>query len=368
MTLCYKGFIPFEIAAAIVLGENIGTTITANIAAMVGNVFAKRAARAHFLFNIFGVIWMLILFYPYLKAIDWFMINYTSAGSPFLNVEAINWGLVSFHISFNIINTLIWIWFLNFIVRVAERMVPVKTGEDETFHLEYIGSELTRTPELSLEEAKKEVVTLGRLVIKMSSVTRELLFETKSKAQRKLQQRIQEYEELSDHLEEEIANYLVKVAEGRLSPSASITMRSILSIINDLERIADLYFQMSQEILRKNSKGITFDEHQMDKLNQMFILIDEALLIMRQNLNSTYQKVSLKEALEKERAINQLKYKFRKSNLKSIERKEYNWKNGIVYNELFNLLEKIGNHILDISEAIAGQISRDEEDLPQISS
>ena len=368
LTLCYKGFIPFEIAAAIVLGENIGTTITANIAAIVGNVFAKRAARAHFLFNIFGVIWMLILFNFYLRGIDWFMINYTAMGSPFQNVEAINWGLVSFHISFNIINTLIWIWFLNFIVRVAERMVPAKTGEDETFHLEYIGSELTRTPELSLEEAKKEVVTLGRLIIKMSSVTRELLFETKPKGQRKLHQRIQEYEELSDHLEEEIANYLVKVAEGRLSPSASITMRSILSIINDLERIADFYFQMSQEISRKNSKGITFDEHQMGKLNEMFVHIDEALLIMRNNLNSTYQKVSLKEALEKEKSINELKYKFRKSHLKSIERKEYNWKNGIVYNELFNHLEKIGNHILDVSEAIAGQISRDEEDLPQVGS
>ena len=143
------------------MGENIGTTITANIAAIVGNVFAKRAARAHFLFNIFGVIWMLILFKPYLRGIEWFMVNYTAVGSPFDQVEAINWGLVSFHISFNIINTLIWIWFLNFIVRVAERMVTAKTGEDETFHLEYIGSELTRTPELSLEEAKKRGSNFG---------------------------------------------------------------------------------------------------------------------------------------------------------------------------------------------------------------
>ena len=206
---------------------------------------------------------------------------------------------------------------------------------------------------------------MGRLIIKMSSVTRELLFATKPKVQRKLHQRIQEYEELSDHLEEEIANYLVKVAEGRLLPSASITMRSILSIINDLERIADFYYQMSQEISRKNSKGISFDENQMSRLNEMFMHIDEAMLIMRQNLNSTYQKVSLKEALEKEKSINLLKYKFRKSHLKSIERKEYDWKNGIVYNELFNHLEKIGNHILDVSEAIAGHISRDEEDLPQ---
>ena len=366
LTLCYKGFIPFEIAAAIVLGENIGTTITANIAAIVGNVFAKRAARAHFLFNTFGVIWMLILFKPYLQMIDWVMVNYSDLGSPFQNVEAINWALVTFHISFNILNTLIWIGLLNFIVRVAEKMVPSRRGDDETFHLEYIGSEMTRTPEMSLEEAKKEVITLGRLIIKMNSVARDLLFETKPKAQRYLHKRIEEYEELSDHLEEEIANYLVKVAEGRLTPSASITMRSILSIINDLERIADFYYQISQEIARKNNKGIQFNEKQMGRLNEMFLLIDDALLIMKTNLNDTYQKVSLKEALEKEGAINELKWKFRKSHLKSIERKEYHWKSGIVYNELFNHLEKIGNHILDISEAISGQISRDEEDLPQV--
>ena len=363
LTLCYKGFIPFEIAAAIVLGENIGTTITANIAAIVGNVFAKRAARAHFIFNIFGVLWMLILFPFYLKGINYLMVNFTSLGSPFENVEAINWALVAFHSSFNLFNTLIWIGFIDLIVRVAERMVPSKKDDDETFHLEYIGSEITRTPELSLEEAKKEVLTFGRLISKMHQVTGSLLFEPNPQNARKLHLRIKEYEDLSDHLEEEIATYLVKVAEGRLSPGSSVIMRSILSIINDMERIADFYYQMSQEIGRVNNKKISFTEGQFSKLRQIYGHIDEALAIMNENLKNDYNRVNIDNALAKEKDINLLKVKFKKFHLKSIERGEYHWKNGIVYTEIFNLLEKIGNHILDISEAIAGHVSKDEEDL-----
>ena len=365
LTLCYKGFIPFEIAAAIVLGENIGTTITANIAAIVGNVFAKRAARAHFIFNIFGVAWMLIIFPFYLKAIEWSMVHYTSLGSPFQNVAAINWALVTFHISFNLINTLIWIGFLGVIVKVAEHMVPTRKEDDETFHLEYIGSEITRSPELSLEEAKKEVTTFGRLITKMHKVIGSLLFESNQNL-RRLHIRIKEYEELSDHLEEEIATYLVKVAEGRLSPSASITMRSILSIINDMERIADFYYQMSKEIARLENKKITLTDEQVSSLREMYNHIKEALGIMNNNLNMNYIQVSIEKALTKERAINQSKKNFRKSHLKSIERKEYHWKSGIIYIEIFNLMEKIGNHIMDITEAIAGNLSKDEEDLPKV--
>jgi len=364
LTLCFKGFIPFEVAAAIVLGENIGTTITANIAAIIGNVFAKRAARAHFIFNVFGVIWMLILFPFYLRGIEWFMVNYTALGSPFENVEAINWALVAFHISFNIINTLIWIGFLDLIVRIAERLVPTRTDDDETFHLEYIGSEITRTPELSLEEAKKEVLTLCRLIQRMHQVIGLLLFEPDPKNTRRHHIRIKEYEELSDHLEEEIATYLVKVAEGRLSPGSSIVMRSILSIVNDMERIADFYYQMSQEISRMESKKINFTEGQKTRLKNMYTLIEDALSIMKENLDNNYNKVTIDKALAKEKDINLLKRKFKKSHLKSIERKEYHWKSGIIYTEIFNLFEKIGNHVMDITEAISGQLGKDEEDLP----
>lgn len=364
LTLCYKGFIPFEIAAAIVLGENIGTTITANIAAIVGNVFAKRAARAHFIFNIFGVLWMLVLFPFYLRGIEWFMVNYTGLGSPFENVNAINWALVIFHISFNVFNTLIWIGFLDFIISIAEKLVPSKSEDDETFHLEYIGSEITRTPELSLEEARKEVITFGRLINKMHKLVGSLLFDNNSQSNRRILTRIKDYEGLSDHLEEEIADYLVKVAEGRLSPSASIKMRSILSIINDMERIADFYLQMSQLINdRLHNKRVTFSEDQNLKLKVMYQHIDEALDIMSENLNNQYNQVTITKALAKEQAINNLKWKFKKSHLKSIERKEYHWKSGIVYIEIFNFLEKIGNNILDITEAITGHVGKDEEDL-----
>ena len=271
---------------------------------------------------------------------------------------------MAFHISFNIINTLIWIGFLDFIVRIAERLVPTKTDDDETFHLEYIGSEITRTPELSLEEAKKEVLTLYRLIVKMHQVIGILLFDENDKNSRRHHLRIKEYEELSDHLEEEIATYLVKVAEGRLSPGSSVVMRSILSIINDMERIADFYFQMSQEIARMVTKKVSFTATQTSSRREIYKHIDEALAIMKENLDSNYQQVNIDKALAKERDINLVKRKFKKSHLKSIERKEYHWKSGIIYNEIFNLYEKIGNHILDITEAVAGHISKDEEDLP----
>ena len=363
LVMCNQGWIPFEMGAAMVLGENIGTTITAELASLIGNVHAKRSARIHSMFNIIGVSWMFFMHPVYLKIISSFMES-SGQGSPLTDPEAVPIALSYFHTAFNASNVILLIAFVPWLVKMAIRLVPSKGDEDEEFYLEYIGSEIMRTAELSLEEAKKEVAKFGKTTSKMSGFVQELLLEQTERKQDKLLKKIRRYEEITDRMEEEIANYLVKVSEGRLSVAASVKMRSILSIISDLESIADRYYQISEEIRRKIKKEITFTEEQYQSLKAMFALLDEALNIMRINLNKDYQSVTLEQAYEKENQINKMRNKMRKAHLKSIEAKEYNLKSGIIYNEIFLILERAGNHIINISEAIKGDLSRDEEDEP----
>lgn len=361
LIMCENGWIPFELAAAIVLGENIGTTVTANLAAMVGNVHAKRAARAHFVFNVFGVIWMLFTFYFYLDGIDALMVN-AGQGSPLNEVPAIKWGLTYFHISFNIINTAIMIWFVPQIVKVVEKMVPVRSDEDEVFHLEYIGTQLMRTPELSLMEARKEVSKFGKMTKKMFGFLHELVETDDSKKQTKLQEKIQRYEDRTDELELEIDDYLVKVAEGRLSAKASMEIKGILSITNDLERIADIILRISNDLRRKAKYEIKFTQGQKEDLNTMFDIVMEAFDIMEKNLNLDYSKVTLIEVVAKEDAINKKLKKLSKKHLNSLDSKNYDARVGIVYRDVLFGLEKVGDHIINVSEGISGTLGKDEED------
>jgi phosphate:Na+ symporter len=361
LVMCNEGWIPFDIGAAMVLGENIGTTITAELASLVGNVHAKRSARIHSTFNIIGVSWMIFMIPVYLGFIKKIMIG-SGMGDPFVNPESVPIGLSYFHTAFNLTNVLLLIGFVPVLVRLAIRLVPAKSDDDEEFHLEYIGTEIMRTADLSLEEARKEVAKFGKTTSKMSRILQSLLMEPKEDKQIQLQERIKKYEEITDRMEEEIANYLVKVSEGRLSESASIRMRSILSISNDLESAGDRFYQISQQISKKNRKDIIFTHEQNEQLKKMFDLVDEALTIMVDNLDKEYTKVSLEQAFEKELEINKFRNKIRKAHLKSIEAKDYTLKSGISYNEIFLLLERAANHILNVTRAITGEVSKDDED------
>ena len=361
LIMCENGWIPFEMAAAIVLGENIGTTITANLAAMVGNVHAKRAARAHFMFNVFGVIWMLLVFYLYLGGIDSAMSHF-GLGSPLNETPAIKWGLTYFHISFNIINTAIMIWFVPLIVRVVEKMVPVRGDEDEVFHLEYIGTQLMRTAELSMEEAKKEVSKFGKMTVKMLGFLHELVETDSAKKQAKLLEKIQRYEDRTDELELEIDNYLVKVAEGRLNAKTSQEIKGILSITNDLERIADIILRMSNDVKRKEKYELKFTSNQLDDFKVMFGVVSDAMDTMQENLKLDYSDVSLSSAVAKEDAINSKLKKLNKKHLSSIDSKDYDVKLGIVYRDILFGLEKVGDHVINVSEGITGTLGKEEED------
>ena len=350
LVMANNGWIPFEIAAALVLGENIGTTITANIAALVGNVHAKRAAFAHFIFNIFGVLWIIILLKPFLGAVDSIMVWFGNA-SAYEDSEAIKFTLSAFHTSFNILNTLLLVWFAGKIASLVTRIVKSK-GDDDEFRLEFISTGLMSTSELSIEEARKETARYGDITARMSGFVHKLLQASKTKKQTKLLAKIRKYEEITDRIEEEISDYVQKVSSaGNLSAASAQRVASIFSIINDLERIGDLFFQLSKDIDRKIESGLNFSDDQISNIDKMLVLLDEALTIMNENLNSKYEDVSIDSAVLKENEINEMRNKLRKEHLKNIENGAYDVRIGTLYKDIFHACEKIGDHIINVSRS-----------------
>lgn len=357
MTLVAGGIIPFEVAAAMILGENIGTTITAELASMVGNVHAKRSARIHSLFNIIGVSWAVIVFPLLIGAITWFM-EYAGMGDPINNpTESANTGLAIFHTGFNLLNVLLLIGFVPFLVKLAERTVKSKGAADEVFHLDYIGTGIMSTPELSLLEAKKEIAKFGALTAKMSNFTRELLNEKKPKKQKHILEKIAKYEEITDRVEIEVANYLNKISEGGLSEETAARIRGMNSIVNDLERIGDIFYQMSKSIERKDEQKIWFTPEQRASLFELFDLVDKSFTIMISNLNEHHGGVLLDPAEKAETRINEKRNDMRKEYLQNMtDNTEHNMQGGLIYNDLFSSLEKVGDHIINVSEAVVGKI------------
>ncbi len=356
LVMANNGWIPFDLAAAMVLGENIGTTITANLAAIVGNVHAKRAAAAHLMFNIFGVLWIIILMPYFLSAIDSYMLS-SSGTSPLYNAVDIPIGLSIFHTSFNIINTLILVNFVNFIAKVVTKLVKSK-GDDEEFHLEYIGTGMMDTAELSLEEAAKETSKFGEITSRMSGLLRDLVDAKKSKKQNKLLAKIRKFEEITDRMEEEISGYLMKVSQGQLSNTTSVRVASLMSIINDLERIGDVIFQMSKDIGRKIEDELEFTEEQIKGIYKMLDSIDEAFLVMNANLKKDYKQVTIAMAFQREEAVNNIRNKLRKQHLKRMESSSFDIKSGTIYRDMFYAGEKVGDHIMNVTEAITGEKER----------
>ena len=357
MTMVAGGIIPFEVAAAMILGENIGTTITAELASLVGNVHAKRSARIHSLFNIVGVTWAVIMFPFILDGIEAVMGN-MGWGNPFdgTDGQASNLGLAIFHTSFNFLNVILLIGFVPKLVAMAERTVKSKGEADEEFKLDFIDGALGSTAELCLLEAKKEVSKFGSVTARMNQFANTLTNSSDAKEKNKMVTKLEKYEEITDRVEVEVATYLGRTATLEMSDEGALRMRAMLSITNDLERIGDIYFQIGKAFEKKDEKKRYFTPEQREGLNNLNKVVGEAFDIMKQNLESGYGTISLESAKEKEREINQLRNQLKKAHHTEMKNPEYNMQSAVIYSNIYSSYEKVGDHIINVSEAVAGEI------------
>ncbi|MEX2479163.1 MAG: Na/Pi cotransporter family protein [Gracilimonas sp.] len=359
LVMLFQGWIDFPIAAAMILGENIGTTVTANIAAIIGNVYAKRAARFHFVFNVFGVIWMLILMQPFLVGIDNIMSYFSpEAGSVFQASDEIGranatLALSLFHTTFNILNVMLLFGLVPRIVKLVERFQKDKGDADSTYRLQYISSGMMSSPELSISQAHKEVELFAKLIEKMHFSMQGLLFNKQNKRDKFLE-KLKKREEITDTIELEIAEYLTKISSYNLTEEATRRIRGIHSMINDLERVGDIYYQMSKTFERMQSEDTELAEPSMIRIKNMLDLIHEAIQNVRDNLALDSSEISLEKAMELEQHINSYRDELLEYHYRQLENKAYSNKVGFVFLDYLNRLEKIGDHLFNVNEAIAG--------------
>lgn len=355
MALSLSGIMPLTAGAAIILGANIGTTVTAEFAALAGNVHAKRSARIHTLFNILGAIWMVFALHWTLDLIKSVMVTDPTAPTE-AGRAASTTALAAFHTIFNVANFALFIWLTPLLTRWAAATVPSRGGTDEESKLAFIDSTIN-VSEISLLEVRREMVRFGEITRRMAHMARILLTEADPTERDKWHERITHYENVTDRLEIEIVSYCLKLSTTKLTASASEHVRALLSISGELERIGDTYFHISKTIRRKNDSRVWFTPDQRQRLLEMMDQVDAAAEIMMHNLRADMDKrVDVAPAKKAELEINHTRNRLRKEHIHRIEEGMDNFRSGTVYSELFNALEKIGNHIVNVSEALAGEV------------
>ena len=355
MLLTTSGLIDFPLACAMVLGENIGTTITANMAAAVGNTSAKRAARAHTLFNVFGVIWMLIVFRPFLSLVGIIMENLGFANPMTVDLTApdasasLLYGISMLHTLFNITNTLILIWFTPQIEKIVMWMVKAPKGE-EVFRLKYISGGPLSTAELSLNEAQQEVIHFAEICRNGFSYLRQAVNEQNPDKFDALNEKLIKYEEISDRIEFEIATYITEVSKNEISEEATHTIKSIYKIIKEMESLGDSGEAIGRILKRKNAHGKVFDKSLLDRLNKMMDLVQKGFDVMVANLKNP-ELTDISNAVNAEYNIDECRRHLREEHIVNIENSNYNYLTGVYYIDVLNELEKIGDFLINISEA-----------------
>ncbi|MDO5442997.1 MAG: Na/Pi cotransporter family protein [Bacteroidia bacterium] len=368
MVLVANGYIPFEMAAAMVLGENIGTTITSNIAASVANVSAKRTARAHMLFNVFGVCWVFSIFHPFLRLIGVIVEAFgfpNPATTDFATADAatkealvasLPFCVATLHSFFNIINTLVLIWFVPLIEKIVTWMVPSPKGETELFRLKYIGGGPLSTSELSLNEAKQEVVHFGEICYKGFGYVRQAINEPDPEKFEALNDKLIKYEEITDSIEFEIASYLNEVQKGEISAATNLRIKSIYKIIGEMESLGDSGEAIGRMLRRTFAHGKSFDATMLRKLNRMLDLVEEAYKAMIFNLKTGYKDLKdISNASDAEYNINGYRNSLREEHILNIEKENYQYQTGVFYMDIVNELERIGDFIINVSEALIGE-------------
>ncbi|MCC5827024.1 Na/Pi cotransporter family protein [Alkalimonas sp.] len=360
LVMLFEGWISFPIAAAMILGENIGTTVTANIAALVGNVHAKRAARFHFFFNIVGVIWMMAIIFPMLSLMDTAVQYFT--GNPVSVMEGsqearsnATLALSLFHTSFNVLNVVLLFAFVPYLIRFVEFIQPDRGGEDDEFHLRYISAGVMTSPGLSVAQAQKEIQQFAGVVEKMHESVTELLFEPGNNRE-KLMEKIQKYEDATDQLEVEISDYLVRVSEHtNLEHWMTERIRFMQTMINDMERIADIYYQVSKLSERMIETESTWPEDASKEMAVMMTALQHAIHAMKENVAKEPAAVSLKDAIALEDKIDKLRDEYRNNHYGRLESGDYAPRAGVIFIDMLNRLERIGDHVLNVNESASGR-------------
>ena len=359
LVMLFEGWISFPIAAAMILGENIGTTVTANIAALIGNVHAKRAARFHLIFNVIGVTWMLFLINPFLIGIDNIMQYFVpGVGSMFDATEearaAATLGISLFHTTFNVLNVLLLFAFVPAIIRFVERIQKDKDKADMAFRLQYISGGLMSSAELSIAQAHKEIELFGKLIEKMHYSFSGLFFK-KQKKQEKFLKKIEKREQITDNIELEISEYLTQISSSTLSKEATRKIRSMHSIINDLERVGDLYYQMSKTFEDMMDLEVALPKEAVIEVSEYLDVILKAIKLMRENMRENNGAVNLDKAIELENEINATRDKMKEAHYHRLEQGIYTSQAGVIFLDYITRLEKIGDHIFNVQEALAGR-------------
>ncbi|MBR5655084.1 MAG: Na/Pi cotransporter family protein [Prevotella sp.] len=360
MILCSSGVLPIYQGVALVMGENIGTTVTSNLAAMSANTQARRAALAHMFFNVFGVIWILFIFRPFVDMVC-HMVGYdvtitkeAAGAQAFLaNAAKLSFVLAAFHTCFNVVNTLILIWFIPQIERfVCWVIKPKRMDEEEDFRLHFITAGFMKTPELSVLEAQKEIQSFSERMQRMFAMVGELLVEKDLQKFAKLFSRIEKYEGISDNMELEIAKYLDQVSDAHLSDDTKAKIRAMLREISELESIGDSCYNMARTINRKvQGKQDHFTQQQYEHLHQMMQLTDNALTQMNRLMAGRKESYDINRTFNIENEINNFRNQLKSQNIVDINNHEYTYAVGTIYMDLINECEKLGDYVVNVVEA-----------------
>lgn len=396
LIMCSKGWITFDLACAIILGSNVGTTVTPLLASMSGNVAAKRTAMGHLLFNVLGLVWTLIVFYPFVHLNVWITesmglgdptaltsyVNHIEATQPALYDHlfdgslpaghdvsktilkmqiSVSFGLSIFHTVFNLINLSIMIWLTGLYVKIVEWLVPAKNKEDEEFQLKYISGGMLSASELNIAQAEKEIVVYAQRVDRMIKMAKELVHAKEGSEEfNKLFSRLEKYEEISDRMEIEIAHYLNRCAEGRLSNEGKLHIAGLLRIVSEIESIADGCYGVAKILLRKQSSKTPFNDEIYANIDLMFSYVSSAMANMLKlisNIENIYE-ADIIISYNKEREINNLRNQLRNGNVENINEKHYEYQAGIYYMDIISDLEKTGDYIINVVDTVKDQFRK----------
>ena len=401
LIMCSKGWIDFPLACALVLGSNIGTTITPLLASMSGNVAAKRTAMGHLLFNLLGTVWVLAVFYPFVDLNSWIteeigqgnpcdLYQYVSdlkATNPdiydrlyanslptndgvILHHRAmiaqlqvsVSFGLSIFHTVFNLINLSIMIWLTKVYVKIVELLVPAKHAGDDEFQIKFISGGILSASELNISQAEKEIHVFAERVARMLPMARDLVTKKDGSDEfNKVYSRLEKYEEISDRMEIEIANYLNRCAEGRLSNQSKRRIAAMLSIDSEIESIADCALGVGKILLRKQQSNVDFNEEIYKNIDTMFDYVGRAtdnMMKLLSNLEHQQENTIIK-SYNCEREINNLRNILRSNNISNINEHHYEYQSGIYYMDIISTLEKLGDYIINVVDIVKEEFRND---------